>query len=91
MKLWNCIQFPLTRKKKNELKKKRNDTFSEYSIESRISRLLSCIEMANILDEWYTETKQDMEKAESFRKLKEGWNNEIMKLKNEQIEEESSS
>lgn len=65
----------------NELKI-RNDKSLEYSIESRISRLKSCIEMANILDKWYTETKQDTKKAERFRNLKENWDNEIKKLQN---------
>ncbi|EXX72549.1 uncharacterized protein OCT59_008825 [Rhizophagus irregularis] len=68
-------------KEENELKI-RNDKFFEYNIESRISRLKSCIEMVNILDKWYTETKQDTKKAESFRNLKENWDNEIKKLQN---------
>ncbi|GBB88438.1 hypothetical protein RclHR1_00150034 [Rhizophagus clarus] len=66
---------PINEEEKNELKI-RNDKFS---VESRINRLKFCIEMANILDKWYSETKQDMEKAESFRNLKENWDNEIKK------------
>jgi hypothetical protein len=66
--------------KENELKI-RNDKL-EYSIESRISRLKSCVDMANILDKWYNETKQNMKKAESFRNLRENWENEIKKLQN---------
>ena len=75
-------------KEENELKK-RDDKFSEYDVESRINRLVSCIDMADILDKWYAESKQDMKKAESFRKLKESWNNEINEIKKLQIKENS--
>jgi len=70
----------------NELKEL-DDKFSEF--ESRINRLVSCIDMANILDKWYAESKQDMKKAESFRNLKESWNNEINEIKKLQIKENS--
>ncbi|RIA98469.1 hypothetical protein C1645_749949 [Glomus cerebriforme] len=74
---------PISPDEEEELKR-RNDKFSEYSVESRISRLVSCIDMVDILDKWYTESKQDTAKAENFRILKESWKNEIKKLKIEE-------
>ncbi len=73
---------------KKELKK-HQDKFPEYSVESRINRLNSCIDMANILEIWYTESKPDIKKAESFGKLKENWNNTIEKLMKLEIDDSS--
>ncbi|CAG8613606.1 7530_t:CDS:2 [Funneliformis mosseae] len=56
---------------------KHDDKFTEYSVESRRSRLKSCIDMADILYKRYTESKLDENKAESFRRLIDIWNEKL--------------